>query len=402
MSRKVLKRIKIITVCCVLLLCLELIYVGYAVFFHRTESLYFDGINALEKNDQYYVTVGSNNDNTQHYEKAKISMYNQKREKTLERLYNVGFNSSFFGVGFDNDSVIAVGSYEKDEEEHEDLVRRGLIVKYDFDGNIIFEKDFQLLANSKFTSVFITEDGYYVTGQSVYKNTQVGSENGGAILVKYNKDGKLLWSKTYGSSKSAIFNDLLITNHTIFAVGTDEDHVGIICKYDLDGNLLSYNDYKYTDDLGFSGIIAANDRIYISGANREVGMVTNAMIVEYDFDCAYIKEVVYENKGTIRYNKLIIDEDNYIVAIGNLSTRKNSHSKTADTLNYDGIIGKYDLDLKEISVVTYGEDRDDFFTDIQLDNGNYLVVGYSSYEDGSYLSKYIHYSDALKVLGVDS
>ena len=50
----------------------------------------------------------------------------------------------------------------------------------------------------------------------------------------------------------------------------------------------------------------------------------------------------------------------------------------------------------------YGDDRDDYFTDIIYDKNDYLVVGYSSYEDGSYLSKFIHYSDALKVLGVES
>ena len=50
----------------------------------------------------------------------------------------------------------------------------------------------------------------------------------------------------------------------------------------------------------------------------------------------------------------------------------------------------------------YGDERDDYFTDIILDHNQYLVVGYSSYEDGSYLSKFIRYSDALKVLGVES
>ena len=43
----------------------------------------------------------------------------------------------------------------------------------------------------------------------------------------------------------------------------------------------------------------------------------------------------------------------------------------------------------------------DFFTDIILDDYNYLVIGYSSYEDSSYLSKFINYSSALKVLEVE-
>ena len=42
----------------------------------------------------------------------------------------------------------------------------------------------------------------------------------------------------------------------------------------------------------------------------------------------------------------------------------------------------------------------DFYVKTKEDCGDYLVVGFSSYEDGSYMSKFIRYSDALKVLEV--
>jgi len=54
-----------------------------------------------------------------------------------------------------------------------------------------------------------------------------------------------------------------------------------------------------------------------------------------------------------------------------------------------------------IDVVNYGDERDDYFTDIIFANEKYLVSGYSSYEDGSYMSKFINYSKALKVLEVE-
>ena len=59
------------------------------------------------------------------------------------------------------------------------------------------------------------------------------------------------------------------------------------------------------------------------------------------------------------------------------------------------------VDLKKIDLVNYGADRDDYFTDIMLDQGEYVVVGYSFYDEGSYMSKFIRYSKALKVLGVE-
>ena len=49
----------------------------------------------------------------------------------------------------------------------------------------------------------------------------------------------------------------------------------------------------------------------------------------------------------------------------------------------------------------YGDKQDDYFTDIRENDEKYIVVGYSSYEDGSYMSKIISYSMALKVLEVN-
>ena len=398
--KKNFKRLKTIIIVCIIILVIELLTILYSVFIRNKESLYFDGINSVVSNNSYYVTVGSNNDNDKHYEKAKVTKYNENKEKTLEKLYNIGYNSAFFGVTLDEDNIVAVGSYEKTKKDHNNLVRRALIVKYDSLGEIIFEKEFSLLDNSKFTSITSVSDGYLVTGQSIYKNTKVGNKKGGALLVKYDKDGKLLWSKTYGSSKTSVFNDLIIVDNYIYTVGMDKDYKGVLCKYDLNGNLITYNDYKYTDEIGFSGIVNIDNSIYISGSNRKNDKVTNAMIVEYNLDCEYQKQVIYSDTGITRYNKLIKDEHNNLIAIGIKMTNKNTKSKTADNINYDGVVGKYKSNLEEIKVVNYGDDRDDYFTDIKIINKEYLIVGYSSYEDGSYLSKFIRYSDALKVLEV--
>ena len=401
-NKRILQRVKLITIICAIILFIEVCFVLYSIFFKNKESLYFDGINSIINNNSYYVTVGSNNDNDNHYEKAKLTKYSKKKEKVYEKLYNSGYNSAFFGVTFDEESIVAVGSYEKELEDHNNSIRKALLVKYDEAGEVIFSRDFEILDNSKFTSIVKVDDGYLVTGQSVYMNTKVGTKEGGAVLVKYDYDGNMLWYKTYGNSKNAIFNDLLIINDSIYVVGTNDNNLGILCKYDLAGNLIGYSDYKYTDDKGFSGIINVNDKLYISGSTRVGNNLTNAMIAVYDLDCNYQNQVVYNGEGATRYNKLIVDRDNNIIGIGIKTTNKESSSRTANNVNYDGIIGKYTNDLKEVTVETYGDDRDDYFTDVILVDNSYLVVGYSSYEDGSYLSKFIRYSDALKVLEVES
>ena len=397
---KTIKILKMITVICFFILIFEVFYVARHLTHSNDKYLYFDGINAIAFSNDYYVTVGSNNNNDNKYEKAKISKYNKNKEKTFEKLYSNGYNSAFFGVCMDGEEMVAVGSYESNSSEHDELIRRALIVKYDNVGEISFSNDFKLLDNSKFNSIVKYEDSYFVVGQSVYKNTKVGNKDGGAILAKYDLDGNIVWSKTYGSNKTATYNDLLVYNGYIYAVGMNDNYLGIICKYDLEGNLISSNVYDTTDDIGFGGIVNLDERLFVSSSKR-VDNLTNAMIVEYDLNCNYINEAVYSSDGNTRYNKLIIDNDNNLIAIGIKTTDKNDNSVTADVLNYDGLIGKYKNDLSEINVLVYGDDRDDYFTDVTLEDSNYLVVGYSSYEDGSYLSKFIRYSDALKVLEVE-
>ena len=160
-------------------------------------------------------------------------------------------------------------------------------------------------------------------------------------------------------------------------------------------------DYKSTDNTGFSGIVNIGDKIYVSGANMQENDLTDAMIVMYDTNCNYLKQVTYDAKGTERFNKLVLDDNNNIVAIGTLYTaRKNNHN-TVDEYDYDGIIAKYNSNLEKLDDVRYGDERDDFFTDVIFIHNKYIIVGYSSYEDGSYMSKFISYSKAFKVLEVE-
>ena len=401
MQKKTLKKLKIISIICCIILILEIIYVGYRVLYDNKESVYFESINEMIFTNNNLVTVGSNNNNDNHYEKAKISKYNANKEKLFERLYSVGYNSSFFGIIEDNSDFVVVGSYEKNKKEHEESIRSGLLVKYDADGNVLFRDDYKLLDNTKFTSIIKIEDDYLVTGQSVYKNTHIGDEDGGAILIRYDKDGSIVWSRTYGSSKSALYNKAIVLNNYIYVVGVNDDNIAIICKYDFDGNIVESNEYKYTDSLGFRDLIYDDDSIYVVGASRKSSTDTDAIIVKYDLDCVYDEEVNYNGTGLDRFNRIISDNQNNLIVIGTIAKSRKIKQKTVDEYNYDGIIAKYGSDLKEISVVTYGDDKDDYFTDIMLFNDKYLVSAYSSYEDGSYMSKFISYSRAMKVLGVE-
>ena len=402
MEKKIIKLLKWVAIACVAILVIELIYIIYLL---QGKSIYFDGINSVINVDEGYVAVGSNNNNDKYFEKAKITKYNNKKEKQFEKIYNKGYNGVFFDVIEDSDgNLIAVGSFESSEEDHDEGNRVGLVVKYDKDGNLLYENTFKLLDNSKFTSVEVVDDGYIVTGQSIYEKMKVGlSEDGGALIIKYDKELNLEWQSNYGDSKTAVYNDVVVQGKYIYTVGVNDSIVGIISKYDLDGKLIKTSNYEYSDSLGFTGIVYFNKNLLVCGAKKEDDSEkTNAILVEYETDLDVIEEIVYEGNGFERYNQIVLDKHNNVVVVGTSATasKKDSDQKV-NVYTHDGLIGKYDSKLEKISVVQYGDDRDDYFTDVIVSDSNYLVSGYSSYEDGSYLSKFITYSDALKTLGVE-
>ena len=91
MNRNILKVLKFITILCIIVLIIELIYFIYVGFYRKEKSILFDGVNSIALTNKGYVTVGSNNDNENYYEKAKIVVYDDKREKKYEKLY-VSYN----------------------------------------------------------------------------------------------------------------------------------------------------------------------------------------------------------------------------------------------------------------------------------------------------------------------
>ncbi len=403
MNRMILKILKVISFVCIVILLLEIGYFIYLNYLRQDEYNYFDGINDFVYLDDSYIAVGSNNDNDKHFEKAKITKYNQKKEKVWEKVFNKGYNGAYFGVASDGEDIVAVGSFESSKFEHRNSFRTALLVKYDSLGKVLFEKEFQILDNSKFTNVLVVDDGYIVTGQSIYSDMTLGtSEEGGAFLLKYDKEGKLVWKSNYGSSRTAIYNNLVVDDSYIYAVGKDDSKIGIVSKYDMFGNHLITTKYSDTDTLGFSGVVLLDDELIITGSKSidANDSATVALIVKYDLNCSYIGEVTYESNGIERFNEVIRDANNDIVVIGTTAIYNKKASTNKKGLMYNGLIGKYKSNLKKVSVLEYGDEQDDYFTTVKLVDNNYLVSGYSSYNEDGYLSKFITYSDALKVLEV--
>ena len=113
-----------------------------------------------------------------------------------------------------------------------------------------------------------------------------------------------------------------------------------------------------------------------------------------------MEEAIYRKDGMERYNRVLLDDKQNIVIAG--QTGVYNKKKSTDTINvfsYDGILAKYDTNLKEQFVEIYGDEKDDYFTDIKLKKNGYLISGYSTYDEYSYVANFIHYTKSGKLIG---
>lgn len=406
MTKKAKIIIGVVISLCLLILVADIFYIFYKKVNNKEESNNFDSINAFSKIDSSYIAVGSNNHNDKAYEKGKITKYNEKYEKVWEKYFNRGYNSSFYNVALDGDNAVAIGGVQETKTELKENTTTALIVKYDKNGKELFYKTFQVLGNTKFKGIKVVEDGYIVVGQSIYENSTLGMSNeGGAIIIKYDKSGNVMWQHNYGGNKSGLYNDLVVTDQYIYAVGKNYGRVGIISQYSLNGDHIKTENYNYTDTLGFTGITKIENELFVVGAKKmkedEYDHDIDALIVKYNENCEKLEEVTYNGNALERFNTVTSDEKNNLVIVGHQAfLDKEKSTKKNNVYIYNGLLAKYKKNLKGVYVEKYGENNNSYFTDVIVVEGSYLVSGYSKYKKHGHFSKFITYSTAGKVLGV--
>ncbi len=390
------KIIKIIIIICIIILIVDIIYFIYGKFILKSKQRYSDIINSFEIIDDGIISVGSSTKNG--YEQAKLTKYTTNNKKQWEKMLNKKYNSSYFSIKQDNNYFIAVGNYEANKKENEDKVRSALIVKYDEDGKIIKEKRFQVLGNSKFTSVIVVPDGYIVAGQSIYENMTLGlSDKGGAFLIKYDKNLNEIWRSNYGGSKSAVYNDLIIVNDNIYAVGKDATNTGIISKYNMDGTRINTTNYSYTDSIGFTSIVNMNNMLYVVGAKKvdknKSSYDTDSLIVKYDYNCEKVSEKIYRGKGIERFNKAIVN-NNQIIVVGQtgIYNKKKSTNKE-NVFDYNSIFAIYNDNLDKLKLKNYKTGTNNYFTDIKENNNKFIVSIYGINKSYGIISNFIFYNN---------
>lgn len=419
-KRKILFYLKWVGIICLTVIIIELLIMTYIYFQNEKNINYIDTVNDVLLVDDYYLVSGSSNyrysklnkRKTYKYitedsekknivlEQAKLAKYDLNMNLLSEYTFDNPYDTTYYSSIKVDDGYVAVGSYVKDYEQITLNTRNALIVKYDFNGNIIWYKDYQVLGDSEFYKIIEADNGYLVCGQSIYENGEIGNHiNGGGIIVKYDYDGNIVAKNNYGGNKSGKFNDIIALDDGYLVCGLDGSNYGILVKFkkdfnrdEDDNNLISkkivyYETYANTDNMGFIDMEVYNNKIYIACAsnindkkddNGNNIYSYDAGLVIYDLKGKYINQYTFGGENIDRYNSINVSQDG-IYLIGITKSSKIDIDNIKENINQLGIIIKYDFDYKIINKTFFGSNNNDILSKIiKTDDNNYLVAGYSN------------------------
>ncbi len=295
-----------------------------------------------------------------------------------------------------------------------------IIVKFKSDGTLEWSHNFGGSNNDIFNSVVEVSDGYITVGQTTSNDGDITDYKGGnndGLIVKYSFQGNVVYKRSYGSSSKVstieTFNkiindgsDVLIVGH--IAVTTKDGDLadvtdvvnydeGIILKMDSDLNVLWRKFFVAEVEDRLSNVIKTTDNHYVivgySNSKKYemegIGFDTTtyqqeAIILKYDLTGNLLFKNSLRGSEYDYFYDVIEVSDGYI-AIGHsnsLDLDMEGISKASNKYN-DAIIVKFDKNLENILwKKTFGGSDDDYFYGIEKVNNNEVIaVGYSKSKD---------------------
>ena len=225
-----------------------------------------------------------------------------------------------------------------------------------------------------------SDDGYIVVGNKLQKNLSEGEILFDAIILKIDSNGNEEWRKTFGGSDFEYFCDVVedkdnnfiaigITHSTdIEGFENDGQEKGIIVKYNKNGELLWKNIYSKEDDNYFSDIeISKNNEVYVVGNTREDNNMGGILLKYNQNDGVLNSEKKYNTPNEDEeFDKIRILDDESCIIIGRVGT----------STEHKGFVVKYDKEfkLKWSRAVSFGWLTN--FEDILVTNkGEGIIIG---------------------------
>ena len=329
---------------------------------------------------------------------AMIFKYDKDGNLLWKKSYGGSRYTSFYDFELTSlDEIVAVGyTYSKDIDG---LVVKGetaaIVVKYDKDGNLLWQKSFGGSKSEIFDDILLTKNDEIIAMGSVYSSDIEGVENHGsqdALIVKYDKDGNILWQNSFGGSQRDFFDEIVLTdNEELIVRGatlstdikdftTNGNYDAILLKYDKDGNILWQNSFGGSKEDRFQSFkLNNNDEILVRGYTTSTdidGLTTNGdrdgILIKYDKDGKVIWRKNFGGSGYDTLYDFVFLSNGHFIISGNY--KSTDISNLSNKGKQDAVLMRYDENGNLIWMKNFGGSEDDFINGIQLTSNNEVVI----------------------------
>ncbi len=389
--------------------------------------------SVVETPDGGYIAVGKAGSRDGMYEGKNIGRYDGTIVKldsngNVEWIKNIGgtkndylekitqtSDGNYVAVGTSNSNDVQL----KDKHYGSTSYQDGVVVKFDIQGNVLWEKNIGGSYDDILSSVDKTSDGgCIIAGHSKSLDYDfTGKHNGTAqnydgVVIKLDASGNTEWIKNVGGKSDDHINSIkFIENQGYIMAGNSLSNDGdlqsknygnvdaIICKMSMDGNIewikniggSSSEDFEEiisTSDGGYAvaGTTSSKDHDFINFPNWR----TDGVIIKLSSDASIQWTKNYKGNSEDYINCLDQTKDGGFIAGGYVNS--NTDDFAGNKGGSDIILSKLHGDIEEqppVDPENYkwlklygGNNLDRIYQIKETKDGNYIAVGESSSADG--------------------
>ena len=264
-----------------------------------------------------------------------------------------------------------------------------LLSKYDANGSMIWSRTWGGAGDETAFSVEQTTDGGFIIGG---QTTSYGAGSTDAFIAKYDTNGNLTWSRLLGAASADLYNRVRqTTDGGYIAGGTTASYGGggndgLIAKYDSAGTLSWAKTWGGASNDGVNDIIQTVDGGYATTGNTQ----------SYGSGVSDVYIAKFDSAGTLSWSRTwggtATDNGNAIVQAAD-----GGFVLAARTLSYgnldDAAIIKYDSSGTLLWSRTWGGGSADSGRSVtQTTDGNFVLAGftasYGAGSDDAFMAKY--------------
>ena len=227
-------------------------------------------------------------------------------------------------------------------------------------------------------AVAVGGEGIYVVGATEsYGQTRVGSLPANDVFIaKFDVKGEFLWNRTWGGSEDDEAYGVAVSGGGVYVTGRTNllgagDYDAFLLKYDVNGNLLwstTWGGSKYDSS---NGVAVGDDGVYITGLTKSFGVTGDVLVAKFGFNGNLLW---YRTWGGDRneWGAGIAISDDFVYVVGT------TNSLGLGILDDDGFLLKYDPNGSLLLNVTWGGPQYDGFSGVAVDSGVPYMTGYTN------------------------